>query len=133
MFSAFLSTTNTLIESKIVSWTKLKCADTGKRSNHTSTLYKHYIITIGGSDGKNERNDIVVFDTKTLLWSSVIPASGELPAITYHTACLYQGHKIIIFGGNTNHETASKTVFILTIGNELGRACEELNNLNTKQ
>ena len=84
-------------------------------------MYKDYVITFGGHDGVEYRNDIVVLDTRNLLGSCEIITSEELPYLRYHTACLYQNHKIVIFGGQTKEQKVSNSVIMLDIDDERGK------------
>ena len=55
-----------------------------------------------------------------MLWGYAITASGELPFLKDHTACLFEERRVIIFGGETSGKNISNEVFILDIDDEGG-------------
>jgi len=86
--------------------------------NHTSTLYKHYIIIFGGMQESGiYSNDITVLNLKN---NQIIKPylDGPTPEARYaHSACLFSGNQIIIFGGQSAQGVLNETA-IMTIRSE---------------
>ena len=95
-------------------WTENKCDNSGPREEHSSTLLQDYIITIGGSEGNNRLNDVIVFNILTSTWQRIIPTGDVIAPKGGHSACLYN-NQIIGYGG---HTTDGLSNYIVT--NETG-------------
>jgi len=109
-------------ETKFPSWHQLPHQGQKTRHLHTSTLFDHYIITIGGSSHNESINteEISIFDIFTHQWQKA-EIRGFQPKFRYgHTACLYDTNKIIVYGGEVNEETSNE-ILILTIIQEDGQ------------
>jgi len=81
-------------------WMEINCENTGERWLHTSTLYKHYVITYGGFSHLFGKTDIIIFDMETFEWHKPLIEGVQPDARCGHTACLWDNDKIIIFGGS---------------------------------
>jgi len=72
------------------------------RCLHTSTLYKHYIITIGGlslKSGHLIKEIVEIFNIEKGELEKFNLQGDELQQIQRHSACLIDSNKILIFGG----------------------------------
>ena len=96
-------------------WKQLLCPNSGERNFHTSTLYKHYIITYGGRHNKIgiNYNNFKILNLKTGSYKD-FTLQGDKPSQRYrHSACLFDSNKVLIFGGfhdNILHDTAILTI-----------------------
>ncbi len=72
------------------------------RSYHTSTLFKHYIITYGGYSLKTNfwaDEPIEIFNIEKGQLEKFNLKGDELQPVLRHSACLIDPNKILIFGG----------------------------------
>ncbi|KAI9885341.1 MAG: ubiquitin-protein transferase activating protein [Watsoniomyces obsoletus] len=75
------------------------------------------IYAFGGFDQYTDEvyNHVLKLDLETLSWT-LVDNFGEIPGVRMgHTATLYQGHKLIIFGGENEHRTFLSDVVIFDI------------------
>ena len=74
------------------------------RGYHTSLLVKDHIFTFGGNcDGdQSDISSIAIYDIKNDKWEYV---KTDLPTRYGHTACGFDGNKIIIYGGQSCDES----------------------------
>jgi len=84
------------------------------RSGHTSTLYKHFIITFGGMrSGRSDYFDhLSILNLKTHEIAKVKLNNETANYRTGHSACLFEGNQIYIFGGKYLKETLNQTAVI---------------------
>lgn len=74
------------------------------RGYHTSLLFKENIVTFGGEYNYDQAGaaSIGIYDIKTDKWSHI---ETNLPPRFGHTACAFEGNKIIIYGGHSCDES----------------------------
>ncbi len=105
-----------MIRDKQPTWTRVTTRSSKKRYLHTSTVFKHYIITFGGSkdnDGFDSTfGDIVVFDINTYEWKRAKTKGRPLAPRYAHTACMYNENTMVIFGGHNDNITLDQTLFL---------------------
>jgi len=87
---------------KNISCKKLPCSDSFDRCFHSSTLYKHYLITYAGLPKRAPItvNDIKILNLKTYSFEEFNFEGPEPIPRTGHSACLFDSNKILIFGGS---------------------------------
>jgi len=95
-----------LIQDRQPTWSRVTTRSSKKRYLHTSVVFKHYIITCGGSkdsDGFDDAfGDIVVFNVNTYEWRRAKTKGHPVAPRYAHTACLYNEDKMVVFGGHDN-------------------------------
>jgi len=110
------STTPLTVADKMAAWSKVSTRSSKKRYLHTSIIWKHYIITYGGSkegDGYNDAfGDLVVFNINTYEWNRVKFKGFTPPARYAHTACLYNEDQMVVFGGFSGSSTFNATMIM---------------------
>jgi len=93
-----------------------------KYFNHTSTLYKHYIIMFGGMHESGiYSNDITVLNLKNN--QTIKPQLEKLEDTTItaryaHSACLFSNNKILIFGGQSAAGVLNETAIMTILSEE---------------
>ncbi|EGG20116.1 hypothetical protein DFA_07236 [Cavenderia fasciculata] len=76
-----------------------------KRYKHTSSVYKNYVVIIGGQRSNSKRyGDIYYYDTKTNEFSRPKIVGDQPPRFSRHTSQVI-GDKIYIFGGFNGNGT----------------------------
>ena len=105
------STQPLTVPDKMLAWSKVDTRSTKKRYLHSSIIWKHYIITYGGSttnDGANDAfGDVIIFNINTYQWGRA-KIRGRIPQARYgHTACLYNEDQMIVYGGYSGSNTMS--------------------------
>jgi len=93
-------------------WKAIPSTET--RSDHTSTVYKHFIITFGGmKSGCSDFFDYVsILNLKTQEITEVKLNNVLANYRRGHSACLYEEDQIIVFGGKYLKETLNETAVI---------------------
>jgi len=108
-------------------WQRISLEDIAPRALHTSTLFDHHIITIGGKFGPQKSvskqcPQIEIFNTLTYKLEKPILTGIQFQSRWGHTACLFDD-KIVIYGGSTQGKRTPKRlsseVLIMTIIREL--------------
>ena len=121
-----------IIQDRQPTWSRVTTRSSKKRYLHTSTVFKHYIITYGGSKDRegydDSFGDIVVFDINTYEWKRAKTKGHPLAPRYAHTACLYNEDKMVVFGGHCNI-TLDQTLF-LTLDEENSKNLDDLRSNN---
>ena len=81
--------------------------------------FKHYVVTIC-EYGLLRRSDVQILDTNTWKLCPVKMSGEPLYPRPYHSACLFDTNKIIIFGGLLDGEQSSDDVIIMELHDEEG-------------
>lgn len=93
------------------------------RNCHSSTQFSQYFIVFGGREGDDKKrivNDVYIFDTEKKQWvqPKIDRHKQPLPRMG-HSAQLWNGSHIVIFGGWNGYQVLSDVIFIdLTKGVE---------------
>ncbi|KAL4909768.1 hypothetical protein BDW74DRAFT_143692 [Aspergillus multicolor] len=75
------------------------------------------IYAFGGFDKDTDEvyNHVLRLNLKTLRWD-LVDNYGDIPGVrSGHTANLYQGHKLVVFGGENEHEETLSDVIIFDV------------------
>ncbi|KAI9803610.1 MAG: hypothetical protein M1825_001953 [Sarcosagium campestre] len=75
------------------------------------------IYAFGGFDQYTDEvyNHVLKLDLKTLTWS-LVDNYGDIPGVRMgHTATLYQGHKLLIYGGENEHRQFLSDIIIFDV------------------
>nr|CAG8481668.1 2017_t:CDS:10 [Entrophospora candida] len=87
-----------------------------KRTHATSVLLKNgEILYIGGysNSATVDINTVLVYNTKSLKWSTTTVVGDIIDARSWHTAVLAPDGKVIIYGGANMSEAMSKPAMVL--------------------
>ncbi len=91
-----------------LSWVNLGESRFCHRYGHTSTLVDKFILTFGGHNGQSPLNDVVLYNIEQNIWKQV-EVFGQTPIPrSFHSACLIEDSKIIIFGGHSGGQVFSQ-------------------------
>ena len=108
-----------------MTWSQPKCMGDApsKRSGHSFSVVGDFGYLFGGNDFRRPagpNNEIYKLDMSgsEFYWTKLSPASAKLPDVrSHHTATVYGGNKILIFGGFKNSSTRYNDVWIFDTEN----------------
>ena len=108
-----------------MTWSQPKCMGDApsKRSGHSFSVVGDFGYLFGGNDFRRPagpNNEIYKLDMSgsEFYWTKLSPASTKLPDVrSHHTATVYGGNKILIFGGFKNSSTRYNDVWIFDTEN----------------
>ena len=109
-----------LLPTKItISGRKLPFIDPSPRTHHTSTLFKNYIITVGGVNDVTTKKalsyvTIVDLDNFSIQYTSI--NNEAIKPFWGHSACRVSDNQILLYGGSVDGTTVNQAV-IMTITN----------------
>jgi hypothetical protein len=86
------------------------------RNAHTMTVVGKMIYLFGGHSGYRHLNDMHIFDTSKLEWSTPCDILGTIPpGLRGHSATLVGGNQIVLFGGYDGRNRSNE-LYIFEIG-----------------
>jgi len=104
-------------ETKDPTWREISTRNQKPQFYHTSTRFDHYIISISGNCQREAEEEIYVFDIDTETWHKPQLTGDQLQLGKFHTACLFNTNKIVVYGG-IGGTYFCNDVFIFTIISE---------------
>ncbi|CEP03510.1 Protein kinase domain-containing protein [Plasmodiophora brassicae] len=91
------------------------------RWGHTSIAFDRRIVIFGGWNGTWCFNDLNLLDTVTKAWTRLTTTTSGPSARAYHSASVYGGHSMMMFGGRNGLRRMDDT-FTLELKESLGKA-----------